>query len=202
MSEFYNWVRESLQNLAYAGDLPLAFQFGFVINALMCAFLIGPILGGIGTMVVTKRMAFFSMAIGNAAMTGVAIGVLLGESYTEPYISMFGFCILFGLLLNYTKGRTQISSDTLIGVFLAISLAVGASLLLFVSAKVNTHILEAVLFGSVLTVSDTDMNVLLVVTVLILVVGLPLFNRMLLASVTVRASKYSWIYPGSVDSGV
>jgi len=183
LSEFYNWIRESLQNLAYAGDLPLAFQFGFVINALMCAFLIGPVLGGIGTMVVTKRMAFFSQAIGNAAMTGVAIGVLVGESYTEPYVSTFGFCILFALLLNYTKGRTQLSSDTLIGVFLAISLAVGASLLLFVSARVNTHILEAVLFGSVLTVSDTDMNVLLVVTVLILVVGLPLFNRMLLASV-------------------
>jgi len=107
---------------------------------------------------------------------------MLGESYTEPYISMFGFCILFALLLNYTKGRTQLSSDTLIGVFLSVSLAVGASLLLFVSAKVNTHILEAVLFGSVLTVSNTDMNVLLVVTCVVLAFGIPLFNNMLLAS--------------------
>jgi len=182
MTDFYAWIREYLMNLAYAGSLPLSFQYGFVINALLCAFLIGPVLGGVGTMVVTKRMAFFSQAIGNAAMTGVAIGVLLGESYTEPYVSMFGFCILFGLVLNYTKGRTRISSDTLIGVFLSISLAVGASLLLFVSARVNTHILEAVLFGSVLTVSDTDMNVLLVVTIGVVAVGVPLFNRLLLAS--------------------
>ncbi|HEX9877421.1 MAG TPA: metal ABC transporter permease [Gammaproteobacteria bacterium] len=175
-------MRESLQNLAYDGVLPLSFQYGFVINAVFCALLIGPVLGGVGTMVVVKRMAFFSQAIGNAAMTGVAIGVLLGESYTEPYVSMFSFCILFGLILNYTKGRTAISSDTLIGVFLSISLAVGASLLLFVSARVNTHILEAVLFGSVLTVSDTDINVLLVVTIAALGVGVPLFNRFLLAS--------------------
>jgi len=182
VSALYEWIRTELQTLAYAGDLPLAFQYGFVINALLCAVLIGPILGGIGTMVVTKRMAFFSQAVGNAAMTGVAIGVLLGESYTEPYVSMFAFCILFGLLLNFTKGRTRIPSDTLIGVFLSISLAIGASLLLFVSAKVNTHILEAVLFGSVLTVSDTDMNVLLVVTIGVLAVSIPLFNRMLLAS--------------------
>src|SRR5690606_13546805 len=136
----------------------------------------------VGTLVVMKRMAFFSQAIGNAAMTGVAIGVLLGEPYTEPYVSMFAFCILFGLVLNYTKGRTRLSSDTLIGVFLSISLAVGASLLLFVSARVNTHILEAVLFGSVLTVSDTDMNVLLVVAVLVAVVAVPLFNRLVVAS--------------------
>ncbi|PCJ28736.1 MAG: zinc ABC transporter permease [SAR86 cluster bacterium] len=182
MNSFYEWVRTSLQGLAQEGVLPVAFEYGFVINALLCALLIGPLLGGIGTMVVAKRMAFFSQSIGNAAMTGVAIGILLGESYTEPYISMFSFCILFALLLNYTKSRTQLSSDTLIGVFLSVSLAIGASLLLFVSARVNTHILEAVLFGSVLTVSDTDMNVLLVVAIIVLGTGVPLFNRMLLAS--------------------
>lgn len=182
MSSLYEWIRETLLDLAYQNVLPDAFAFGFVINALLCAIIIGPLLGAVGTMVVTKRMAFFSQAVGNAAMTGVAIGVLLGESYTEPYISMFAFCILFGLILNFTRNHTSLSSDTLIGVFLSISLAVGASLLLFVSARVNTHILEAVLFGSVLTVSDTDMNVLLVVAFVVLAVGIPLFNRMLLAS--------------------
>ena len=182
MSDLYASLRDWLQALAQAGDLPLAFNYAFVINALLCALIIGPLLGAVGTMVVVKRMAFFSQAVGNAAMTGVAIGVLLGESYTEPYISMFSFCLLFAIVLNYTKNQTQLSSDTLIGVFLAISLAVGASLLLFVSAQVNTHILEAVLFGSVLTVSDTDINVLLVVAVLVAIAGVPLFNRMLIGS--------------------
>jgi zinc transport system permease protein len=182
MNGFYEWIRMSLMEGAYNGTLPFSFQWAFVINALLCSFLVGPLLGGIGTMVVAKRMAFFSQAIGNAAMTGVAIGVLLGEPFTEPYASTFSFCILLGLILNYTRGRTQISTDTLIGVFLSISLAIGASLLLFVSAKVNTHILEAVLFGSVLTVSDKDMNVLLVVTAIVVLPGLLLFNRILLAS--------------------
>lgn len=182
MSAWYESIRQMIQELSYSGALPAAFQYGFVINAIFCGLLIGPLLGGVGTMVITKRLAFFSQAVGNAAMTGVAIGVLLGESYSEPYFSMFGFCILFALVLNYMRGRTRLSSDTLIGVFLAISLALGSSLLLFVSAKVNTHILEAVLFGSVLTVSDTDINVLLIVTVLCVAVIVPLFNQMLLAS--------------------
>jgi zinc transport system permease protein len=89
---------------------------------------------------------------------------------------------LFGVVLNYTKDRTRLPADTLIGVFLSISLALGASLLLFVSARVNTHILEAVLFGSVLTVSDTDMNVLLVTAVLVAAVAVPLFNRLVIGS--------------------
>src|SRR5690606_4273413 len=90
--------------------------------------------------------------------------------------------LVFGILLNYTKTRTRLSTDALIGVFLSISLAVGASLVLFVSARVNTHILESVMFGSILTVNDLDMNVLLAVTAITVAVGLPLYNRTLLGS--------------------
>ena len=168
--------------MSHAGEIPVIFQYGFVINALLCAVVLGPVLGGMGTMVVTKRMAFFSQAIGNAALTGVALGVMLGESYTSPYATLFGFCLCFGIVLNYTRGKTGMSADTLIGVFLSISLAVGACLLLFVSAKVNTHVLESVLFGSILTVNDLDIIVLFVVTALCLGVGLPLYNQILMAS--------------------
>lgn len=178
----FEMMRASFQAMAHAGDVPAIFQYGFVINALFCAVVLGPVLGGVGTMVVTKRMAFFSQAIGNAALTGVALGVLLGESYTSPYATLFGFCLLFGIVLNYTRGKTGMSADTLIGVFLSISLAAGACLLLFVSAKVNTHVLESVLFGSILTVNDIDIVVLLSVTLLCLAVGLPLYNQMLLGS--------------------
>jgi len=182
VSGFYAWLREGMAALAANGYMPRVLFYEFVTNALLCAIVIGPLLGAVGTMVVAKRMAFFSQAIGNAALTGVAIGVLIGESYTAPYVSLFSFCILFGILLNYTRSRTRMSSDVLIGVFLSISLALGASLLLFVSARVNTHILESILFGSILTVNDLDMNVLLVVAVITAGVGLPLYNRMLLAS--------------------
>lgn len=203
MTPVYDLIRHQLQALAERGTLPPPFQYEFVINALICAVLIGPLLGVLGSMVMIKRMAFFSQAVGNAAMTGVAIGVLIGESYTSPYVSMFGFCLLFALTLKYTQHRTTLPTDTLIGVFLSISLAVGASLLLFVSAKINTHVMESVLFGSILAVDHTDMNVLLTVTVVCAAVGLPLYNGMLLASlnpslarargVPVRAVEYLFV---------
>jgi len=182
MDWLYDIPRQFIIGLADEGIIHYTFLYEFVVNGLLCAFVIGPLLGGIGTMVVVKRMAFFSQAIGNAALTGVAVGVIIGESYTAPYMSMFSFCILFGLLLNFSKNRTKMSSDTLIGVFLSISLAIGATTLLWVSARVNTHILDTVMFGSILTVNTTDMNVLLVTTVLTAIVALPLYNQMLLAS--------------------
>jgi zinc transport system permease protein len=182
MSAIYDIPRQFLIDLADRGVIHYTFLYEFVVNGFLCAFIIGPLLGGVGTMVVAKRMAFFSQAIGNAALTGVAIGVIIGESYTAPYVSMFSFCILFALLLNFSKNHTKMSSDTLIGVFLSVSLAIGATALLWVSARVNTHILDTVMFGSILTVNDTDINVLLITTLITVGVALPLYNHMVLAS--------------------
>jgi zinc transport system permease protein len=182
MSWLFDPIRQHVQAWALAGDLPGAFQYAFVINALICGFFIGPILGGVGTMVVTKRLAFFSQAVGQAALTGVALGIIMGEPLTAPYVSLFGFCILFGLVLNFTKNRTKMSTDTLIGVFLSISMAVGSSLLIFVASKVNIHIVDQVLFGSILTVNNLDMTVLVVISALVTILGVARFNRMLVAS--------------------
>jgi len=182
VSSLYEIPRQFIIHLANTGVIHYTFSYAFVVNGFFCALVVGPLLGGIGTMVVAKRMAFFSQAVGNAALTGVAIGVIIGESYTAPYVSMFSFCLLFGLFLNFARNRTKMSSDTLIGVFLSISLAIGATALLWVSAKVNTHILDTVMFGSILTVNDTDITVLLVTTLLTTATALPLFNQMLLAS--------------------
>jgi zinc transport system permease protein len=199
----YDIPRQYIIGLADAGHIHYTFLYEFVVNGFLCAFVVGPLLGGIGTMVVVKRMAFFSQAVGNAALTGVAIGVIIGESYTAPYVSMFSFCILFGLFLNFAKQNTKMSSDTLIGVFLSISLAIGATVLLWVSARVNTHILDTVMFGSILTVDDTDISVLLVTTLVTAAVAIPLYNQMLLASlnpslahvrgVNVKALEYAFV---------
>ncbi|MCE1118714.1 MULTISPECIES: metal ABC transporter permease [Pseudomonas] len=174
--------RQLVQEWAGAGYLPEALAYGFVVNALLAGLMIGPVLGGLGTLVVVKRFAFFSEAVGHAALTGVAIGILLGEPYTGPYGSLFGYCLLFGILLNFLRNRTGLSPDTLIGVFLSVSLALGASLLLMLAGKINVHILENVLFGSVLTVSAHDLLVLGIVAVLVLALALPLYNRIMLAS--------------------
>jgi len=178
----YEQFRLAIQGLASDGYLPVALAYGFVVNALIAGLLIGPVLGGLGTLVVVKRFAFFSEAVGHAALTGVAIGILLGEPYTGPYGSLFGYCLLFGIVLNYLRNRTGLAPDTLIGVFLSVSLALGASLLLTLAGKINVHILENVLFGSVLTVSAHDLVVLGVVATLVLALALPLYNRIILAS--------------------
>ncbi|MGP1615306.1 MAG: metal ABC transporter permease, partial [Pollutimonas bauzanensis] len=182
MASAIDTLRAAIQGWAAGGYLPASLTYGFVVNAVLAGFIIGPILGGLGTLVVVKRFAFFSEAVGHSALTGVAIGILMGEPYTGPYGSLFGYCLLFGILLNYLRNRTGLAPDTLIGVFLSISLALGASVLLVLAGRINVHILENVLFGSVLTVNNHDLSVLAVVALLTAALALPYYNGLMLAS--------------------
>lgn len=175
-------LRSYLFELEALGYLPAMFQYGFLINALVAALMIGPLLGGMGSLVVIKRLAFFSEAVGHAALTGIAIGILLGEPASHPFAALFSFCLIFALLLHWIKSSTAVPYDALVGVFLAVAIAMGAALLLYVARKVNIHILENVLFGSILTVQDRDLAILAVITVLCLVAMLRFGNRALVAT--------------------
>jgi len=182
MSAALDSIRAALKSGAEAGWLPEALAYGFVVNALLCGLLLGPVLGGVGTLVVTKRLAFFAQAIGQAAITGVALGLLFGEPAERPYVSLFAFCTLFALAMNFTRHRTAMPPDTLIAVFISISLAAGACLLPMLANKADAHLVEAILFGSILTVGNTDIAVLLLVAMVCTAVGAKYFNRMVLAS--------------------
>ncbi len=105
-------------------------------------------------------MAFFSAALGQAAITGVCVGLLIGEPLNAPYGGMFGFSLLSALAMVYAKRRSKLPNDTLIGVFLALTLGLGLCLLVAVTRQFNVHQVEAILFGSLLTVTDTDLVLL------------------------------------------
>ena len=170
-------IRNYIVGLAQAGQLPDIFTYHFVVNALMAGILLGPLLGGFGTLVVVKRFAFFSE------------GILLGEPYHSPYGGLFAYCMLFALLLNYIRNRTALSSDTLIGVFLSVSLALGSSVLLILATKINIHILESVLFGSLLTVNDRDLYILLATACITVLIISGNYNQLMLISFNPQLAK-------------
>jgi len=178
VTAFYAWVAE----LAKSGALPSDFQYPFLIRGFLCVLLMTPVLGGLSHLVVARRMALFSAALGQAALTGVSVGLLLGEPLNTPYGGMFGFCLLATLGMVYVKRRSTLPPDTLIGVFLALSLGLGLCLLVAVTRQFNVHQVESVLFGSLLTVTDGDLLLLLGVSVVVIVLLARHYNHLLLDS--------------------
>lgn len=180
MTSLYEWVA----SLAQRGVLPGDFQYPFLVRGFLCVLLLAPLLGGLSHLVVARRMAFFSAALGQAAITGVCVGLLLGEPINAPYGGMFGFCLLSTLGMVYAKRRSALPPDTLIGVFLALTLGLGLCLLVAVTRVFNVHQVEAVLFGSLLTVTDADLALLIVAGVCVAALLLRHYNELLLDSLS------------------
>jgi zinc transport system permease protein len=159
MDALYAW----LAGLAQSGLLPGAFKYPFITRGILAVLLLSPLLGGMSHIVVARRLAFFSTALGQAALTGLTIGIVLGEPISSPYGGIFGFCMLSALAMVYVKRRSSLPPDTLIGVFMALTLGLGICLLVAATRRFNIHQIEAVMFGSLLTVTDGDLLLLLLV---------------------------------------
>ncbi len=160
------------------------FEYPFLVRGFLCIVLLAPLLGGLSHLVVARRMAFFSAALGQAAITGVCVGLLIGEPLNAPYGGMFGFSLLSALAMVYAKRRSKLPNDTLIGVFLALTLGLGLCLLVAVTRQFNVHQVEAILFGSLLTVTDTDLVLLAVAGACVTFLLFRHYNDLLLDSLS------------------
>jgi zinc transport system permease protein len=159
------------------------FPFGFaeplfMKRAIVAMLCIAPAAAAVGVPLVHFRMAFFSDAIGHSAFTGVAIGVLLG---VNPLLTMVAFGLFVGWAITLVKGRTELSPDTVIGVFFSTVIALGIAVIS--AQKGLTRNLQAYLYGDLLAVSETEllwMAALLFAVAAYLVFA---FNRIMLIGV-------------------
>lgn len=162
-------------------DMLLPFDWAnhlFMKNALLGVLLVTPIFGLLGTMVVNNRMAFFSDAIGHSALTGIAIGVLLG--FGQPLWSMIVFSALLALAIMAVKRANTASTDTIIGVFSSTAVALGVVLL---SRSGGFTKYSSFLIGDLLSINSTDLVMLSFTFVVVIVLWFLLFNKLLVVSV-------------------
>jgi zinc transport system permease protein len=166
------------------------FSFEFNVRATLAVLLVSLACGVVGSLVVGNRMAFFSDALAHCAFAGVALGFLLALAagvhnppdfahWVTPVMVVFGICV--GLLIAVVREKTSLANDTVIGVFFAGAIGLGAIILPFVSRRRYFNP-ENFLFGDPLTVTSQE---LLYLFALVLVTGIVLallYNDIVFAS--------------------
>lgn len=146
-------------------------NYGFMKNALLAICIITPLFGLLGTMIVNKKMAYFSDALGHSALTGIAVGIVCGIQ--DATISMVAFAIIFALLLNKIGSSHVASTDTVISVFSSCSVAIGLAIL---SAGGNFSKYSAILVGDILSITPKEILYLVLIFVFTLLFWIFGFN--------------------------
>lgn len=170
------WIEDNLDPLA--GDLPL--------KPLLSVLLVSIICGLVSSIVISNRMAFFSDALAHCALAGVSLGLILTfvDWITEDGILgiMVAFGVLVGLAIARVREQTTLNTDTIIGVFFAGAMGLGATVL-----KVNSQIglritPETFLFGDPHGADGQQIVYLLLLGTTTLAVLVLLYNHYVLAS--------------------
>ena len=141
------------------------------ILALVSILLTSLVCGLVSSLVVTNRMAFFSDALAHCAFAGVALGYILlfldwFTSDDGVLLIMITFGAVMGLLIAYVREQTTLATDTVIGVFFAGAMGLGAILLKAMSSMGSRSSPENFLFGDPLAVAGKHVVLLLGVLVL------------------------------------
>lgn len=166
----------------------LGYTYRFEFKALVAVLLVTTICGIVGALVVGNRMAFFSDAMAHCAFAGVALGVLLTLGMGDPNeydwlipLIMVVFGAIVGLSIAFVKEKTELASDTVIGVFFAGAIGFGAMLLTALKRR-RAIDPETFLFGSPLYVKDIQVLYLFVLLILVIALMTWRYNHLLLAS--------------------
>ena len=176
--------------------IPFEFiNYTFMKNALIAIIVISPIFAILGTMIVNNKMAFFSDALGHSALTGIAIGALLG--LTNVNVMMIIFAVIFALLLNTVKNKTTYGADTIISVFSSIAIAIGLAIL---AQSGNFNQYSSYLVGDILSITTTEIWYVIIAAIAVLAFWYFTFNKLNLISINTTLAKSKGIDVKKIDN--
>ncbi|MFC1617888.1 metal ABC transporter permease [Patescibacteria group bacterium] len=150
-----------------------AFQYPFMQRALIAGIFIGVVLAILGIFVLIKRMAFFGDGVAHASLAGIAIGLLAG---LEPLPIAIAYAIGIALAMYFFEKKSQLSTDSIIGIFFTTSLALGVLLLSWHDTYQPD--LMSFLFGNILAVTQSEAVLIITVGAALLVLFAFLWRRL------------------------
>lgn len=114
----------------------------------------------IGLFLLLRKEAMTGHAVGHIAFGGIAVGLFLGIS---PTVAALVISVLSILGMSYMRRRGLAKTDAALAVMVALGFSVGL-IVISVAGGFNVELL-GLLFGSILTISTTDLIVITVLAV-------------------------------------
>ena len=156
--------------------LPWPFDTTYMQLALIAGIAVGASAPLIGTFLVQKRLSLLGDGIGHVAVAGIGAGLLFG---TSPTWTALVVAVVAALALEWLRSRGRTSGDLALALFFYGGIAAGV--VLAGRSATNTN-LQPYLFGSILTVTESDVYTIAALGALI-IVSIALTSRALLAVV-------------------
>lgn len=146
-------------------------QFDFVTRAFIAGMVIAVTAPLIGIFLVVRRYSLMADTLSHVSLAGVAVGLLLG---INPFLAALGASCLAALSIEKIRGTQKFFGESVLALFLFGSLALAIVLISF--AKGLSINIVSFLFGSISTVGQEDLYIIIGLGVLV-IVSIALFYK-------------------------
>ena len=143
--------------------------YDFVVRALLGALFTGLAAPAVGTYLVQRRLALMGDGIGHIAVTGVALGLLTS---TSPTVTAVVVAVLGAVAIEAIRATGRTSGDVALALLFYGGIAGGV--LITGLAGQSAATLNTYLFGSITTISVSDVWVTMVLAAVVVVVAVGL----------------------------
>jgi zinc transport system permease protein len=125
--------------------------------------------------------------LSHASLAGISLGLLFGQN---PIIGAFVFTSMCGALIEFLRTYFRKYTDLILSIVL--SLSVGIAISIMSSGKLSTNA-QSYMFGSILTVTKTDMITILILSIISVVLLIVLYHQLLYISYDEEAAKVAGV---------
>lgn len=148
-----------------------------MIRAFEAGIAIGIVAPLIGIFLVVRRYSLMADTLAHVSFAGVAIGLLLK---INPIFTAIGLSVVAGFGIEYLRSSRRLFGDSILALFLSGSLAI-AVIILSLSEGFNAN-LFSYLFGSISTVSTTELIVIITLSIVVILDVLFLYKELFFTS--------------------
>lgn len=153
------------------------FQYDFMLRAWLAGLMIAVLAPTIGTFLLVKRYSLLADTLSHVSLVGVALSALFG---IHPMIGAFLTSSVAAVGMEELRTRKKLFGESVLALVLSGSLAL--AVILFRFTKGTTLNLVSVLFGSITTVTASDLWLIGVCGLVVLVLVLRWFKLLFLAT--------------------
>ena len=162
------------------------FQYGFIVRGLEAGIIVACVAPLIGTFLVLRRYSLIADTLSHVSLAGIALGLLLK---INPLLAALGATTVASLGIERLRNSKRISGESALALFLSGSLAL-AVVLLSLANGFNASLFNY-LFGSIVTVTSTDILVIGGVSALVILSLFALFKPLLFVTFDEEAAQVS-----------
>lgn len=138
------------------------FQYSFVVRGIEAGIIVACIAPLIGTFLVLRRYSLIADTLAHVSLAGIALGLLLN---LNPIFTALSVTVASSLGIERLRNTKRIYGESALALFLSGSLAIATVLLSFGNGF-NTNLFNY-LFGSIVTVTQTDVYTIAVLAILV-----------------------------------